>query len=211
MSSTPFRNSLGLLAGALKARSKLSMAGRNALMASATAKSRYSWCSLAARLRAFSNSACERASRSSSVSRSDRIFCNSLASGAGALDSAPVPFLASSVSSEAGNSCSRSSSCGSTCDFPFVFAIKLFRFVENFVKEARNIGNCCHRVLVVNTRRPNHGQRSPHFTAHPGRRADEHKIAHRGQRLIQTDHNAHRFLLRVQISLEQPDDLPFLL
>src|SRR6266481_4004621 len=199
MSSTPPRNSSSWAVGVCKARSKLSTTGSRALIASAAAKSRNSCCARAARLRAFSNSACRRAKRSSRVSRSAFSFwisetapacgpCSDFAAGS------------SSVSSEGGSSCSTSSSSGSTCDLPFVLTINcLFCVVENLVEEPCDVRHGGHCVLIIDACRADDSQRPHDFVAHPGRGADQDKVAHRRQRLVQPYHDADGLLLSVQI------------
>src|SRR6266478_6674408 len=210
MSSTPPPNSSSWLVRACKARSKLSTTGSRALIASEVAKSRNSCCSRAVRLRAFSNSACRRARRSSSVSRSAFSFWTSDPVPAWGLSAGGAEV--GSVSSAAGSSCSTSSSSGSTCDFPFVFTIDcLFCVVENFVEEPRDIGDGGHRVLIVDAGRADHSQGPHDFVAHPGRGADQDKIAHGRKRLVEPDYDSHRFLLGVQIGAKQLHDLALLL
>src|SRR5580692_5527591 len=216
MSSTPPRNSDFSFAPVCSARSKLSSVGSNALTASDTAYSRKSCCSRAVRLRAFSNSAWRRANRSIRVSRSTLSFCNSPPSvdvreDEDSVDSSP------SAPSDAGNSRVASSSWGSTSDFPFVLAIKisarirLLRFVEDRVKKTGNIRDRGHGVLIINARRSNHRKRSHHFTAYAGGSTNQHKVAHRGQRLVESYNHPDCFLLSVQIRAQQPDNFLFLL
>src|SRR5208282_496030 len=213
MSSVPLRNSDFSAAPVCNARSKLSSVGSSALIASVTAYSRKSCCSRAVRLRAFSNSACRRASRSIRVSRSALTFCNSLLSVA-ARDAASMVAGSSSAFSDAGNSCVASSSWGSTSDFPFVLDIRifrcLFRLVQYFVKQPCNIGNRRHGVLIVNARGSNHRQRSHDFAAHSRRCSNKYEIAHRGQRLVESYHHAYRLLLGIEIRPQQPHNLLFL-
>src|ERR1700722_5577801 len=214
MSSTPPRNSDLSARLVCSARSKLSSEGRSALIASATAYSRNSCCSRAVRLRAFSNSACRRARRSTSMSRSARTFCNSPPSPeVRAADS--VVCTSSVASSDAGNSCAASISCASTSDFPLVLAIccaetYLLRFVQDFVEHPRDIRNRIHGVLIVDAGWPDDRQRSHDFAAHPGRRADQHEIAHRRQGLIEPDHYPHRFLFGIEIRSQEANDFLFL-
>src|SRR2546428_1109815 len=206
MSSTPLRNSDFSSETACRARSKLSRTGSNALTASASAYSRNSCCSRVVRLRVFSNSACSRARRSSSVSRSAFSFSSSVSRAvtppAGRETSAVLSaFLKSSpVSSDPGSSCSVSSSRGSISDFPFVLAIRLsLRFVQNLVKKTCDVGHSSHRVLVIDAGRTDHGERPHYFAAHARRRPDQHEVAHRRQRLIQADHHTYCFLLGIEI------------
>src|SRR5277367_476323 len=204
MSSTPPRNSDFSLE-LRKASSKLSTTGSSVRMASASAKSRNSCCSRTARLRALSNSACERAKRSSTESRSAFSFCNSALPDSVALDS-----------SAAGNSCAGSNPCFSksrsiTSVFPFIFAITLLGIIQNFVKQARDIGDRCDRMLIVHARRPNYRQRPSDFTADTGWCANQHQIAQGRIGLIETDNNPYCFLSRIQICAQQFDDFLFFL
>src|ERR1700756_995856 len=203
MSSTPVRKSAGSDL-ACSARSKLSITGNSDLMASTVAKSRKSCCSLAARRRAFSNSAWARARRSSSVSRSAFTFCNS------ALEDSTAPGEASAVgaggfSSPSAGGSSRSRSSAFVSDFPFDFPITavLLRFIQDFVEQARNVRNSRDGVLIVHPGGPDYSQRAHDFVSGMSRRADQHEILHRGQGLIKTDDHADRLLLDVEISAEK--------
>src|SRR5580692_2920755 len=216
MSSTPPRNSDFSFAPVCSARSKLSSVGSNALTASDTAYSRKSCCSRAVRLRAFSNSACRRASRSIRVSRSTLSFCNSPPSAAAREDEDSFDSSPSALS-DAGNSCVASRSWGSTSDFPFVLAIKisarvlLLPFLQALVKHTINIIDYGHGMLIVDARRSNHRKRSHDFTPYAGGSTNQHKVAHRRQRLVESYHYADCFLLGVQIRTQQPDNFLFLL
>src|SRR5450631_678247 len=80
---------------------------------------------------------------------------------------------------------------------------RLLRFVQEFVKQPRDVRHRRHGVLIIQPRRPNHRQRSHHFAAHPRWSPNEHKILHRRQGLVEPDHHPHRFLPRVKISPKQ--------
>src|SRR5579863_8640260 len=202
MSSTPLRSSDFPPEPDCNARSKLSSTGSRALIPSASAYSRNSCWSRAARLRAFSKSACIRASRSSKLSRSAFNFCSSLPSPGEA-----TPAAADGESSDpsaAGSSRSTSTSCGPISDCPLLLAIScLLVFVQDSIEKPCDVGNRVHGVLIVNPRRANHRQRSHHFAAYARGGPDQHKVAHGGQRLIKSNHNPHRLLLGVEISAEQ--------
>src|SRR4030081_3143752 len=218
MSSTPLRKSPGS-AFTCSARSKLSNTGSRDLIASTVAKSRNSCCSRPARRRAFSNSACDRASRSSSESRSALSFCISASTPevSAASSGCPPPTAAtsavSSPSSPAGSSCSKSSRARSASVLPFTFTIGnlgLLRFVKDLVKQTRNVGNRRHGVLVVHARGADDSQRSHHIVSGSRGSSNQHKILHGRQRLIETDHHSHGFLLHIQISAEELHDFLFL-
>src|ERR1700758_1844720 len=180
------------------------MTGSSDLMASTVAKSRKSCCSLVARRRAFSNSACARAKRSSKVSRSVFSFCNS------ALDDSAVPGEASAAgaggfSSASARGSSRSRSSAFVSDFPFDFPITavLLRFIQDFIEQARDVGNGRDGVLIIHPGGPDYSQRAHDFVSGMSRRADQHEILHRGQGLIKADDHADRLLLDVEISAEK--------
>src|SRR6201984_166566 len=187
MSSTPLRKSPESDL-TCSARSQLSITGSKGLMASAAAYSRKSCCSLAARRRAFSNSAWARARRSSSVSRSAFTFCNSAVEGLSAPGGASAVGAGGFSSPSPGGS-SRSRSSAFVSDFPFDFPITtlLLRFIQDFVEQARNVRNSRDGVLIVHPGGPDYSQRAHDFVSGMSRRADQHEILHRGQGLIKAD------------------------
>src|ERR1700732_2913289 len=183
MSSIPLRNSDFSAEPACNARSKLSSTGRRVFTASASAYSRNSCCSRAVRLRAFSNSACKRARRSRRLSRSAFSLSNSesatLTRADREVSETSFGVVCSAVSSDAGNSCSVSNSRSLISVFPLLLAIRhSLRFVQDFVKQARDIGNGVHGVLIINARGTNHRERSHHLATHAGRCSYEHKVPH---------------------------------
>src|SRR5438309_8650967 len=174
---------------ACRARSKLSITGSKDLIVSTLAKSRKSCCSLLARRRAFSNSACARARRSSKVSRSAFSFCNCVPAAARSLPGVDSPPLASEEirsPSPAGSSCSTSKAEISVSRFPLDFTMTavLLRFIQNLVEEARNVGHGRDRVLVIHAGGANDGERAHHFVAGMRRSTDQHEILHGRQLLI---------------------------
>src|SRR6476469_2572377 len=201
---------------ACRARSKLSITGSRDLIVSTLAKSRKSCCSLLARRRAFSNSACARARRSSSTSRSAFTFCNCASAVATSLSGVDVPPVASEEfwsSSPAGSLCSTSKPDSSVSRFPFDFTMTavLLRFIQNLVEEARNVRHSRDRVLVIHAGGANDGERAHYFVAGMRRRAYQHEILHGGQLLIQPDYHSHGLLFHVQIGAQQLNDLFLLL
>src|SRR5215813_9371256 len=199
MSSNPLRRSVASPAGAFRARSKLSTTGRMFLITSPAANSLNSCCSRTCLLRALSNSACRRARRSKSASRSTRSFSISDTGAVVAADGVDEGF--SSPDSAGGSSCSRSRFASV---FPFPLPIlPLLRFIQKFVEQAGDVRHRRHGVLIVETRRANHRQRSHDFPADAGGSANQDKVAHRRQGLVEPNHHTHCFPAGVQISAEQ--------
>src|SRR6202022_2514402 len=106
--------------------------------------------------------------------------------------------------SPAGSSCSRSSSADFTSDFPFAFATyKLLRFVQDLVKQSRNIRDGSHGVLIVHAGWADDGQRPHHVFPHSRGRSDQHKVLHRRHCLIEPNDHADGFLLHVKVSTKK--------
>src|ERR1700733_2584630 len=213
MSSTPLRKSPGSDL-TCKARSKLSTTGSSDLIATAAAWSRKSCFSLAARRRTLSNSACARAKRSCRESRSAFSFCNSARGPGGSPGPGPpAGFGEPSSPSPGGSSCSRSIPAISASDFPldfFITSSALLRFIQDLVEQTCDVRHRGNRVLIIHARWANDGQRTHHFVSGMGRGADEHKILHRGERLVEADHDSHGILLHVEVSAETLNHFFFL-
>ena len=58
-------------------------------------------------------------------------------------------------------------------------------------------------MLIVQTRRPDHSQRSHDLSTHACRSADKDKVAHGGHGFIKPDNDSYRFLFCVEIRAKQ--------
>ena len=64
-------------------------------------------------------------------------------------------------------------------------------------------------MLIIDSGRSYDRQRSHDIITHSRRRADQHKISHRRQGLVESDYHSDGFLLGVEIGSQQLNNLLF--